>query len=253
MSGPGRGHVRTACGARRHAGRAPSRRTFTEPFSRLAAPRAVHQAAQPRPGASGTGAGWASRSSAGSPAGLRRRTDDLVTQGHGIARSAVRHTARSGRGRLRDPSPPDLPARLDQRRRPSRPPSSVGSSVCVPGRDTESGRLLDFAAEGCTGYDRSACASAPVNAHLTTLALSARGTVRANENPAGTAGPGPGGRRGRRDAGRDSRSAVTRTGRCQSRKYGSTERATPPTSRGNPKRVWKKALSAVLLADNLKE
>ncbi|MFK0050108.1 transposase family protein [Streptomyces sp. NPDC090741] len=72
------------------------------------------------PGASGARAGRAGRRPAGCPAGLRSRPDDLVTQGHGLARSAVRYSAGAGRGRLRDPSRPDLLHRLDQRRRPSR-------------------------------------------------------------------------------------------------------------------------------------
>lgn len=58
--------------------------------------RTVHHASQPRPGASGTRAGRAGRSSAGGPAGLRRGTDDLVTQGHGIARSGVLRRSPTG-------------------------------------------------------------------------------------------------------------------------------------------------------------
>lgn len=47
----------------------------------------------------------------------------------------------------------------------------------------DSGRLLTFAAEGHTGYNRSACVSALVDDYLATLALPARGTVCADETP----------------------------------------------------------------------
>lgn len=47
----------------------------------------------------------------------------------------------------------------------------------------DNGRLLTFAAEGHTAYNRSACASALVNNYLATLALPARGTVCADEAP----------------------------------------------------------------------
>ncbi|MFJ3786336.1 transposase family protein [Streptomyces sp. NPDC090093] len=75
------------------------RRTFAEPFFPAGCPaRTVHHAAQPRPGTGGARPGRAGRSSASGPAGLRRGTDDLVTQGHGIARSAVQYSAGAGRG-----------------------------------------------------------------------------------------------------------------------------------------------------------
>ncbi|MFJ3975808.1 alpha/beta fold hydrolase [Streptomyces sp. NPDC090021] len=54
----------------------------------------------------------------------------------------------------------------------------------------ENGRLLTFAAEGHTAYNRSACISALVNGYLATGALPARGTVCADEAP-----PEPAGRR----------------------------------------------------------
>ncbi|WP_079025638.1 alpha/beta hydrolase [Streptomyces yangpuensis] len=54
----------------------------------------------------------------------------------------------------------------------------------------ENGRLLTFAAEGHTAYNRSACVSALVNGYLATGALPARGTVCADESP-----PEPAGRR----------------------------------------------------------
>ncbi|WP_030966435.1 alpha/beta hydrolase [Streptomyces sp. NRRL S-378] len=54
----------------------------------------------------------------------------------------------------------------------------------------ENGRLLTFAAEGHTAYNRSACVSALVNGYLATGALPARGTVCADEAP-----PEPAGRR----------------------------------------------------------
>ncbi|MGW9068830.1 alpha/beta fold hydrolase [Streptomyces yangpuensis] len=54
----------------------------------------------------------------------------------------------------------------------------------------ENGRLLTFAAEGHTAYNRSACVSALVNGYLATGALPARGTVCADEAP-----PKPAGRR----------------------------------------------------------
>ncbi|WP_330300199.1 alpha/beta hydrolase [Streptomyces sp. NBC_00503] len=47
----------------------------------------------------------------------------------------------------------------------------------------DSGRLLTFAGEGHTGYNRSACVSALVDDYLATLALPARGTVCADETP----------------------------------------------------------------------
>ncbi|MEU8776960.1 alpha/beta hydrolase [Streptomyces sp. NPDC048606] len=47
----------------------------------------------------------------------------------------------------------------------------------------ENGRLLTFAAEGHTAYNRSACVSALVTDYLATLALPARGTVCADEAP----------------------------------------------------------------------
>ncbi|MFF3677714.1 alpha/beta hydrolase [Streptomyces sp. NPDC002120] len=50
------------------------------------------------------------------------------------------------------------------------------------------GRLLTFDAEGHTAYNRSACVSALVTDYLATLALPARGTVCADETPAGTPG-----------------------------------------------------------------
>ncbi|MFD6183079.1 alpha/beta hydrolase [Streptomyces goshikiensis] len=54
----------------------------------------------------------------------------------------------------------------------------------------DNGRLLTFAGEGHTGYNRSACVSALVNDYLATLALPARGTACADEAP-----PEPPGRR----------------------------------------------------------
>lgn len=54
----------------------------------------------------------------------------------------------------------------------------------------DNGRLLTFAGEGHTGYNRSECVSALVNDYLATLALPARGTVCADEMP-----PQPLGRR----------------------------------------------------------
>ncbi|MBT2449789.1 alpha/beta fold hydrolase [Streptomyces sp. ISL-43] len=54
----------------------------------------------------------------------------------------------------------------------------------------DNGRLLTFAGEGHTAYNRSACVSALVTEYLATLALPARGTVCADETP-----PGPLGRR----------------------------------------------------------
>ncbi|MFJ1864891.1 alpha/beta hydrolase [Streptomyces sp. NPDC088097] len=47
----------------------------------------------------------------------------------------------------------------------------------------DNGRLLTFAAEGHTAYNRSACVSALTTAYLATLALPARGTVCADEAP----------------------------------------------------------------------
>ncbi|MFE5538246.1 alpha/beta hydrolase [Streptomyces sp. NPDC056519] len=47
----------------------------------------------------------------------------------------------------------------------------------------ESGRLLTFAGEGHTAYNRSACVSALATAYLATLALPPRGTVCADETP----------------------------------------------------------------------
>ncbi|MFE2876114.1 alpha/beta fold hydrolase [Streptomyces roseus] len=47
----------------------------------------------------------------------------------------------------------------------------------------ERGRLLTFAAEGHTAYNRSACVSALTTAYLAALALPARGTVCADEAP----------------------------------------------------------------------
>ncbi|MFF3158989.1 transposase family protein [Streptomyces sp. NPDC057910] len=62
------------------------RRTFAEPFSTVGRPACkVHRAAQPRPGAGGARVGRAGRGPAGCPAGLRRGTYDVVTQGHGLA------------------------------------------------------------------------------------------------------------------------------------------------------------------------
>ncbi|MET9610168.1 alpha/beta hydrolase [Streptomyces sp. NPDC006512] len=55
-------------------------------------------------------------------------------------------------------------------------------------RTLDNGRLLTFAAEGHTGYNRSACVSALVNDYLATLALPARGTVCADETPPGAPG-----------------------------------------------------------------
>lgn len=52
----------------------------------------------------------------------------------------------------------------------------------------DNGRLLTFAAEGHTAYNRSACVSALVNDYLATLALPARGTVCADEAPPGPVG-----------------------------------------------------------------
>ncbi|WP_405689430.1 transposase family protein [Streptomyces sp. NBC_00057] len=102
------------------------RRTFAEPFSRLAAPyarfttrlnHALERVGLALAGRAGARlAGWL----AGCPAGLRRGKDDLATQGHGIARSAVQHAACAGRGRLRDPPRADLLHRLDLRGSPSR-------------------------------------------------------------------------------------------------------------------------------------
>ncbi|WP_199808179.1 alpha/beta hydrolase [Streptomyces sp. NRRL F-2580] len=50
------------------------------------------------------------------------------------------------------------------------------------------GRLLTFDAEGHTAYNRSACVSALVTDYLATLALPVRGTVCADETPAGALG-----------------------------------------------------------------
>ncbi|MER5727155.1 alpha/beta hydrolase [Streptomyces sp. NPDC002138] len=47
----------------------------------------------------------------------------------------------------------------------------------------DNGRLLTFAGEGHTGYNRSQCVSALVNAYLADLTLPARGTVCADEPP----------------------------------------------------------------------
>ncbi|MFE3766190.1 alpha/beta hydrolase [Streptomyces sp. NPDC059104] len=47
----------------------------------------------------------------------------------------------------------------------------------------DNGRLLTFAAEGHTAYNRSECVSTLVTAYLATLALPARGTVCADETP----------------------------------------------------------------------
>lgn len=47
----------------------------------------------------------------------------------------------------------------------------------------DNGRLLTFAAEGHTAYNRSRCVSALVTDYLATLALPARGTVCADETP----------------------------------------------------------------------
>ncbi|MFD3700450.1 alpha/beta hydrolase [Streptomyces sp. NPDC058646] len=52
-------------------------------------------------------------------------------------------------------------------------------------RTLENGRLLTFAGEGHTAYNRSACVSALVTDYLATLALPARGTVCADETPPG--------------------------------------------------------------------
>ncbi|MGW6710653.1 alpha/beta hydrolase [Streptomyces sp. NPDC054956] len=57
-------------------------------------------------------------------------------------------------------------------------------------RTLDNGRLLTFAAEGHTAYNRSECVSALVTDYLATLALPARGTVCADEAP-----PEPLGRR----------------------------------------------------------
>ncbi|MFF5808592.1 alpha/beta hydrolase [Streptomyces sp. NPDC012746] len=48
----------------------------------------------------------------------------------------------------------------------------------------DNGRLLTFAGEGHTAYNRSACVSSLVTSYLATLALPARGTVCADEAPA---------------------------------------------------------------------
>lgn len=50
----------------------------------------------------------------------------------------------------------------------------------------DNGRLLTFAAEGHTAYNRSACVSALVTDYLASLALPARGTVCADEPPPGS-------------------------------------------------------------------
>ncbi|WP_328972281.1 alpha/beta hydrolase [Streptomyces sp. NBC_00239] len=47
----------------------------------------------------------------------------------------------------------------------------------------DNGRLVTFAGEGHTAYNRSACVSALVNDYLATLTLPARGTVCADETP----------------------------------------------------------------------
>ncbi|MEU9148157.1 alpha/beta hydrolase [Streptomyces sp. NPDC048349] len=52
----------------------------------------------------------------------------------------------------------------------------------------ENGRLLTFAGEGHTAYNRSACVSALVTDYLAALALPARGTVCADEAAAGSLG-----------------------------------------------------------------
>ncbi|WP_392893163.1 transposase family protein [Streptomyces sp. LN699] len=109
------------------------RRTFAEPFSQLTVPHArftrrLNHALER------VGLALAGRAGARSAAqlGLRRRPDDLVTQGHGIARSEVQHSARAGGGRLRDPARPDLLHRLDQRRKTIA--WSMSSRPVKPGR-----------------------------------------------------------------------------------------------------------------------
>ncbi|MGW7025823.1 alpha/beta hydrolase [Streptomyces xanthophaeus] len=52
----------------------------------------------------------------------------------------------------------------------------------------DNGRLLTFAAEGHTAYNRSACVSTLATEYLATLALPARGTVCADETPPGALG-----------------------------------------------------------------
>lgn len=52
----------------------------------------------------------------------------------------------------------------------------------------DNGRLLTFAGEGHTAYNRSACVSALVTEYLATLALPARDTACADETPTGTLG-----------------------------------------------------------------
>lgn len=47
----------------------------------------------------------------------------------------------------------------------------------------DNGRLLTFAAEGHTAYNRSECVSTLATAYLATLALPAPGTVCADETP----------------------------------------------------------------------
>ncbi|QES52807.1 alpha/beta hydrolase [Streptomyces venezuelae] len=55
-------------------------------------------------------------------------------------------------------------------------------------RTLANGRLLTFAAEGHTAYNRSACISALATAYLATLALPAPGTVCADEPPPAASG-----------------------------------------------------------------
>ncbi|WP_412079713.1 alpha/beta hydrolase (plasmid) [Streptomyces xanthophaeus] len=69
------------------------------------------------------------------------------------------------------------------------PDTPYQDSVALAGT-LDNGRLLTFAGEGHTAYNRSACVSALVTDYLATLALPARGTVCADETP-----PGPLGRR----------------------------------------------------------
>ncbi|MFI6150550.1 hypothetical protein [Streptomyces sp. NPDC051109] len=97
------------------------RRTFAEPFSRLAAPHARFTGrlnhALERVGLALAGRAGA-RLAAQLGFGTGRMT--LLRRVMALPRSTVQHAACAGRGRLRDPPRPDLLHRLDQRRRPSR-------------------------------------------------------------------------------------------------------------------------------------
>ncbi|WP_347878465.1 alpha/beta hydrolase [Streptomyces subrutilus] len=67
------------------------------------------------------------------------------------------------------------------------PDTPYQDSVALAGT-LENGRLLTFAGEGHTAYNRSACVSSLATEYLATLALPARGTVCADETPPGSPG-----------------------------------------------------------------